>query len=276
MLAVVFGAAFVAFVVSAFSGGGAGLLLLPVLALVVPISHVAAALAIGSTVSSVARIGFFRRHVRWDVVRWFLPTALPGAWLGAWLLTLVDLPWLLLAMGLYMVANLKLALGPAVSLPTNSPSKPRTLLAVGLAVGFVSGLTGAVGLLFNRFYLQHGLAKEEVVATRAANEIALHVLKLGLYSTYGLLNSTTVDAGFLVGMAALLAAWCSRRLLTHVDESTFRRTGYLAMAACGLLMIGKAAMELIDRQRIGATPARALPAFEDETQAYPASSVRTG
>ena len=120
-------------------------------------------------------------------------------------------------------------------------------------VGFVSGLTGAVGLLFNRFYLQHGLAKEEVVATRAANEIALHVLKLGLYATYGLLDATTVGAGLQVGMASVLAAWFSRRLLAHVDESTFRRTGYVAMVVCGLLMIGKAGAELADRQRVGVT-----------------------
>ena len=133
MLAVVFGAAFAAFVVSAFSGGGAGLMLLPLLALVVPVSSVPAALSIGSTISSVSRIGFFRRHIRWDVVRWFLPTALPGAWLGAWLLVLVDLVWLQLAMGLYMVANLKLALTPAVWLPGSIRSRPRSLLAVGLA-----------------------------------------------------------------------------------------------------------------------------------------------
>ncbi|WP_250626214.1 sulfite exporter TauE/SafE family protein [Pinirhizobacter soli] len=253
MLAIVFAAAFAAFVVSAFSGGGAGLLLLPLLALVVPVSSVAATLSIGSTISSVSRIGFFRRHIRWDVVRWFLPTAFPGAWLGAWLLFLVDLAWLQLIMGLYMVANLKLVLRPTVPLPGDIPSRPRSLLAVGLAVGFVSGLTGAVGLLFNRFYLQHGLAKEEVVATRAANEIALHVLKLGLYSTYGLLNTRAVGAGVLVGVAAVCAAWVSRGLLKQVNESTFRLTGYLAMVACGLFMVGKATVELLDRRSIDVT-----------------------
>ncbi|HMH66584.1 MAG TPA: TSUP family transporter [Pinirhizobacter sp.] len=73
MLAVVFVAAVAAFLVSAFAGGGAGLILLPMLALVLPAVSVPAALSIGSTLSSVSRLALFRRHIRWDVVRWFLP-----------------------------------------------------------------------------------------------------------------------------------------------------------------------------------------------------------
>ena len=56
---------------------------------------------------------------------------------------------------------------------------PKFILAiVGFFAGFVSGITGAIGLLFNRFYLRYGLTKEEIVATRAANEIFLHFILL--------------------------------------------------------------------------------------------------
>src|ERR1700761_5236786 len=112
MFAVVFVVALAAFTISAFTGGGAGLVLLPILALWLPAVGVPADLSIGSTVSSLSRLAFFLRHIRWDVVRWCLPAALPGAWRGAWLFALVDLAWLELCLWLSLLASLWALLAP--------------------------------------------------------------------------------------------------------------------------------------------------------------------
>ena len=100
-------------------------------------------------------------------------------------------------MGLFLMANLPLIFRPTVELETTNPLPKGYLAIIGAAAGFVSGLTGAVGLLFNRFYLRYGLQKEEIVATRAANEVLLHVVKLALYSSFGLLTgkALTFDQG---------------------------------------------------------------------------------
>jgi uncharacterized membrane protein YfcA len=43
---------------------------------------------------------------------------------------------------------------------TNEKASPKYVLAIiGFLAGFVSGITGAVGLLFNRFYLKFGLKR---------------------------------------------------------------------------------------------------------------------
>lgn len=73
-----------AFGLSAVSGGGAGLLLMPLLGLVLPGTQVPAALSIGTVASSATRIISFWQAIRWDIVRHFAPTALPFAALGAW------------------------------------------------------------------------------------------------------------------------------------------------------------------------------------------------
>jgi uncharacterized membrane protein YfcA len=74
----------IAFAISAVAGGGAGLMLMPVLAMLLPGSQVAAALSLGSAASSLSRMGAFWRAIRWDVVRWFLRRCLPRRWgLGA-------------------------------------------------------------------------------------------------------------------------------------------------------------------------------------------------
>jgi uncharacterized membrane protein YfcA len=46
--------------------------------------------------------------IRWDVVRWFLPAALPAAALGAWALTRFEPVYIKLALGVFLTANLPL------------------------------------------------------------------------------------------------------------------------------------------------------------------------
>ena len=239
-----FAVAFVAFSLSAVSGGGAGLMLLPILGQLLPGAQVPAALSVGTAASSVSRIAVFWRSVRWDVVIWFVPPALPAVWLGAYLLSFVNPLYLEVGMGLFLVANLPLLFRPAKDL-TEKDALPKPYLAlVGAAAGFVSGLTGAVGLLFNRFYLRYGLNKEEIVATRAANELLLHVVKLALYASFGLLTTRALGAGAVVAVAALVASWSMKRLLPRLSEGLFRRIGYGAMVVSGVSLLTGATSRL--------------------------------
>lgn len=247
-----FASSIVAFTISAMSGGGAGLMLLPVLRLALPAAQVPAALSIGSTVSSASRIALFFGHIHWPVVRWFVPAAIPCVWLGAWLLTYVEPAYLEAVLGLFLLANLPMLLRPKATLtaPATSKALRRSLALIGGAAGFVSGLTGAVGLIFNRFYLQYGLSKDQIIATRAANEIILHLIKLVLYGLFGLLTPEVWAIGGSIGVAALLATWVARKLLPYLSESLFKRTGYAAMVLSGVLMCGNAAAALADRHQI--------------------------
>lgn len=54
-----------------------------------------------------------------------------------------------------------------------APSSWGKLSSIGFLAGFLSGLTGAVGLVFNKFYSHYGLSRDQVIATRAANELLL-------------------------------------------------------------------------------------------------------
>lgn len=85
-LILVFFAAVLAFGLSTVSGAGAGLLLLPVLARVLPTATVPAALTVGTATSTVSKLALFRQHVNWAVTRRFVPGAVPGVLLGAFLL----------------------------------------------------------------------------------------------------------------------------------------------------------------------------------------------
>lgn len=252
LVALLFGS-LLAFLLSAVAGGGAGLLLLPALAFIVPAAQAPAALSIGTATSSVSRLATLRRCIRWDAVRWFAPAALPTAALGAWLLSLLEPIYIQLVLGLFLSTNLvalfsRRAIDPA---PIPDQARPWTLVAVGALAGLVSGFTGAVGLLFNRFYYRLGMSKEEIVATRAANEVTLHLLKLALYAWFGLLTSQALFAGIVVAIGAVLAATATPLVLGRMPERVFRRIGLAAMVMAGVSMTTGASSQIVARNKAG-------------------------
>jgi uncharacterized protein len=271
----VFLAALVAFSLSTLGGGGAGLLLVPVLARVVPATMVPGALTLGTVASTSSKLLAFRTQIRWDITRWFVPAAIPGVVLGA--MTLGVLPPLLLQvfLGFLLLAHVRFLFvrsgsspeteetGAAQALDTTVRGR-LALVVIGFLAGFLSGLTGAVGVLFNRFYFRRGLGPEEVVATRAGNELPLHCLKLALYFGLGLLHREVLFAGAAVAVGALLATLLARRVVSALSPRQFQRLGYAAMVFSGLVMIGAAALEVRRSPDLSAGLERAADGHEIE------------
>jgi len=241
---VVFFASYISFLLSELCGGGAGLIMIPVLGLFLPVQYVPAALSLGSATSSISRIAIFYRHIRFDIVRWFIPPAIVAVWLGAWLIDSVNPMLLEFAIGIFLVWNLTLLFKDDAEVAASKPPHGFKLVIIGFLAGFVSGITGAVGLLFNRFYLRCGMNKEEIIATRAANEILLHLIKIVLYTLFGLVNLKAVGLGVAIALAAIASSFSLKSILAFISESLFRKIGYFAMAFSGFLLLAHTFGEL--------------------------------
>lgn len=241
---IVFFSAYVAFLLSAICGGGAGLILIPILGAFLPIHFIPAALSLGTFTSSGTRLFVFYRFIRWDIVKCFVPPAIFAVWLGAWLLKYVNPLYLEVFVGLFLMTNIPLLFKKPEELIVVHKPTNLALFVIGLMAGFVSGLTGAVGLLFNKFYLKCGMSKEEVVATRAANEILLHLIKLILYALFGLINTKVILLGFLVALAAAASTWSTKKVLTWISDTLFKKIGYFAMALSGLALLSQSTMSI--------------------------------
>jgi uncharacterized membrane protein YfcA len=237
MIIIIFFCALIAFSLSAVCGGGAGLLLMPVLGVYLPASRLPAALSIGSTFSSLSRVFIFYKNIRWNIVAWFVPAAIPSVILGAFLLRFINPLYLEIIMGLFLIGNLPEIFKKKSSDNTNQNNPKLQLLIIGFLAGFLSGLTGAVGLLFNRFYLRYGMTKEEIIATRAANEITLHIIKLVLYGFFGLLSGQVISIGITIAIAGVCSAWVMKWGLKFITEISFRKIGYAAMVISGISML---------------------------------------
>jgi uncharacterized membrane protein YfcA len=235
---------FLAFGISAICGGGAGLMLIPLLSGMLPVSQVPAALSIGTFSSSASRLIAFKKNICWHIVKYFVPAALPAVWLGAWLLKFLNPLYLQLAMGIFLISNLPFALQKNRTIVQGPRPSNIALAIIGFAAGFLSGITGAVGLIFNKFYLRYGLTKEEIVATRAANEIILHLIKIILYIFFGLITNKVIIIGVLVALAAVLSTVAMKYILPKISELLFKKIGYFAMVASGIIMLSQSGTDL--------------------------------
>ncbi len=248
-LFLIFICSYIAFSLSTICGGGAGLILMPILGNLLPTNQVPSALSIGTFTSSSSRFVAFYKNIDWSIVKYFVPAALPAVWLGAWLLRFINPIYLEIAMGVFLVANLPFALRKRKIEQQGKKLSHSQFILIGFFAGFLSGITGVVGLLFNSFYLRHGLTKEEIVATRAANEVTLHLIKIVLYALFGLINANVITIGLVVAASAILSTVSMRWILPKLSEFVFKKIGYWAMVVSGVVLLAQSGNSLLDANK---------------------------
>ncbi|MFC4685619.1 sulfite exporter TauE/SafE family protein [Epilithonimonas pallida] len=241
-----------AFWLSAICGGGASLILIPILNLLLPASVVPFSLTVGTFTSSVSRIAVFKKHVNWRIFFWFVPFSIPAVLIGAYLIKYINPNYLQLIVAFFLIANIPHLFKKIKANETNEKASPKYVLAIiGFLAGFVSGITGAVGLLFNRFYLKFGLKKEEIVATRAANEVFLHLIKLVIYISLGLYSNLALWLGLAIAVATIISSYTVRYILPYLSENLFRKIGYSAMVIAGIALLIGTSDKIIQEDKLG-------------------------
>ena len=246
-----------AFWLSAICGGGASLILIPILNLLLPTSVVPFSLTIGTFTSSVSRIAVFKKHINWKIFFWFVPFSIPAVLMGAYLIKYINPNYLQLIVAFFLIANVPQLFKKVKNDETDEKASPKYVLAIiGFLAGFVSGITGAIGLLFNRFYLKFGLKKEEIVATRAANEVFLHLIKLVIYISLGLYSNLALWLGLAIAVATIISSYTVKYILPYLSENLFRKIGYGAMVVAGITLLIGTSDKIIQQDKLGITIAK--------------------
>ena len=191
-----------------------------------------------SLVAGIGRVVFFWQHIDWRVVAWYAPGALAGALAGGWVFVRLSAAWVQICVAVFLISTVwQYRLG----------ERQRSFamrLAWFLPVSFVSGATsaivGASGVLANPFYLNYGLMKERMLATRAVNSMGIQLAKLAAYGLFGALTLDVILHGLAAGAGAVLAIWLTRPWLARLPSRRFRQLAVLVMFASGVLLLASA------------------------------------
>lgn len=232
-------ASFIAWFISMLAGGGSPFILIPLITMFLGAPAVAPVLTTGLLVGNAQRTVFFGSSIDWAVTRAYLPGAIAGAVLGAYAFTQIHAEWLHLVMAialLWMVLDawLKRHAEPESSA---SPIKPWHFGLYGFFYAFGSGLIGSMGPVMNPLYLKYGLDKEAMVATKAANVLVVHVVKILTYGLLGVFTLPWLGYGLCIGLAAIPANWLGKRVLDQMSNAQFRQVVLTFVAVSGVLML---------------------------------------
>lgn len=230
-----FGVSFIAWFLSMLAGGGSPFILIPLISLLMGVQAVAPVITTGLLVGNAQRSFFFWSEIDWRVTAWYLPGATVGAVIGCYGLTQVHLEGLQLLLGiglLAMVGNYVCGFKN-----THFEVKAWHFLPLALLNAIGSGLIGSTGPIMNPLYLGYGLEKEPMVATKALNKVALHLVKLVAYGILGSLSYEYLAYGLVIGLAAIPANWLGKQVLAQMSGQQFRQLVFAFVAVSGVTMI---------------------------------------
>ena len=217
-LLILIAAAFVGATVSGFLGMGGGILLLTVLFLCGLEPSVAIPVhALVQLSSNSSRALLFRRHIRWPAWKVFALCAIPFPLLGLVLAGAMD------------EEPTKFLIGVLVLFATWKPkgwrvgwSEAPAFAAAGALAGSLGVVVGATGPLIAPFFLRDGWKKEEIIATKAACQIFIHLQKIVVFGALGFAFGAELIFVLPLALSVVLGTWCGKKVLSHLSEERFR------------------------------------------------------
>lgn len=236
---------FFASLIAFYTGFGLGTILMPVMAIFLPLPLAIAITALVHLFNNACRTLIFLSKVDWPVVWRFGTPALLGAAAGVWLLkkfsmaepifrySLGEVTWLHLTIGLLLIglSSFELAKGES--------TKKRSLLLGGALSGFFGGLSGNQGA-FRSLYLAASLKeKEAFIGTSAAISTLVDLTRASLYGITFASLIASADA-LLIGTAlisSLAAILLALFLLPKISMAWIQKWVIALVYLLGILMI---------------------------------------
>jgi uncharacterized membrane protein YfcA len=227
----------VAYIFSTLSGGGGSLLLVPVINFFIGGKATAPVVNLGNLVGEPVRIILFWKNIQWKVVKYYLPGAITGAVLGAWLFSTIKLEWLQIVVGLFLISTIfQYRFGKK---ERSFTMKLKWFIPIGFLVEFLNSLIGATGPVLNPFYLNYGLEKEKMIATKTVNSFFTGLVQISSYTAFGSLKGNLWIYGIILGIGASAGNWLGRTYLKKISNPLFRKLVIIVMLISGAVMIVK-------------------------------------
>ena len=228
-------ASFIAWFISSLAGGGSPFIIVPMVNFLMDSQAVPPVVTTGMLLGNLQRTFMFWQEIDWQLTWWYLPGAISGAILGAFVYTQTQLQWLQILLGLFLVSSV-------FSLGIEKKEKYFQIpgwffLPAGFIYAFLSGLIGSLGPVLNPFYLNYGLVKERMIATKSAHVVVVHIAKIFTYATLGVLTKSYLWYGLVIGITAIPANLLGQKVLKKISDEQFRQFVIALVTISGLLIL---------------------------------------
>lgn len=227
----------IAYIISTLSGGGGALILLPIVGFYLSPAVVAPVVNLGNMIGRPARLLLFWKDIQWNLVLYYVPSALLGAIVGALIFIELKADWIQLLLGVFLISTaFQFRFGKRKQ---SFQMKRWYFIPLGFLVTLISTLFGATGAVMNPFYLNMGLMKEKLIATKTANSFFAGFAQLGSYTFLGVLKGELWFYGILIGCGAIIGNIIGKRLLSKMSDQGFRKWVVIIMTVSGVVLFGR-------------------------------------
>jgi len=220
------------------TGFGAGVVAIPALALVMPLTVVIPVVTTLGIVASFAQSLHEIRHVDWRALRGLaLPSAV-GVVVGLWLFASLQPQLLLHAFAAFIIAYGLWSLLPRR--PRTGLPHPVLAVAAGGTGGLVATLFGGMAGPFYAIYLRAlALDKQHFRASISSVLLCLGLVRAGGYGSLGFFDRRALALLALLFPVMAVGMLAGERLFMRLDQARFERVVALLLAASGVALLLK-------------------------------------
>lgn len=225
---------------------GAGLLSVPLVAMIVEGRLIAGASLPLLLVADLFAVSWYRHHTRWDLLRPLVIWVAAGFALGITFYVAVgsSLRVIDVAIGVIVLVMVAIQLWRMWRRHPPKPATPRDAVVYGSAGGFTTFVSNSAGPVMNTYLVGLGLGKEEQVGTSAWFYFAVNVAKIPFYLALGTWTSggTFFTGDTLLWNLAMVPAivagvYLGRAVFRHIPQETFVMLVLVLSAAGGIKLL---------------------------------------
>ena len=111
------------------------------------------------------------------------------------------------------------------------------LFPLGLIVSVLGTIVGGLGPILSPFYLNMGISKESLIATKTANSFFMGLAQIGSYAWFGLMSSEVIYPALSLGLGISAGSYIGKLLLKRLSDQSFRKWAIAFMMISGILML---------------------------------------
>jgi uncharacterized membrane protein YfcA len=116
------------------------------------------------------------------------------------------------------------------------------LAAVGLVIGFVTGIVVSTGPITAPIFLAYGLTKGAFLATEAAGSLSVYLSKAVVFRSFGALPVDLILKGLIIGSSLMVGSFLAKSFVLKLSPDRFRMLMEGLMLLSGIAMLWRASI----------------------------------